>query len=61
MRWILLGLAFVLLPFVVYLLSKAATWGRLKATHEFTEIYFHQHTKQKQEQEENNHGKEKRK
>lgn len=52
MKWVLLGLAIICLPFIVYVLSKVATLGRLHATKEFARRYFNHKL------EEENNGKE---
>lgn len=58
MRWIIPLMAIFCLPFLVYVLSKAATWGRLQATKEFTQKHFVHKHKQYIQQEEQNNGKE---
>lgn len=53
MKWgIFAVLIFLFLPFGVYILSKAFTWGRLKATLEFRQ-YVDKQIQIKEEQYEN--------
>lgn len=61
MEWIIaIGVIILFLPFLIYALNKAATWGRLKATYEFGRTYTRQYQRQQKQQEENNHGEEKK-
>jgi len=53
MKWAIFAvLIFLFLPFGVYVLSKAFTWGRLKATLEFRQ-YVDKQIQIKEEQYEN--------